>query len=152
MLPDILQVKDLTLTTVHGSIVSDITFSIAPAEIVALTGPSGSGKSSIAHAILGLLPPGMYHQTGSISIKLKDGTSKSLPTEISKWDQIRGSIVGFVQQDMYGAFDPVMKMGKQINQLLRERSAQEYSDIEVAIKDRMIEIGLKDVHRIYTSY
>lgn len=41
----------------EADVLCDISFSVEPGECVALTGPSGSGKSSLVRVLLGLLPP-----------------------------------------------------------------------------------------------
>ena len=41
-----------------GPVVSEVSFSVDRGDVVAVVGQSGSGKSTIARAVLGLLPPG----------------------------------------------------------------------------------------------
>ena len=53
----LLKVNNLTLTSRNGVIVEHLSFEIKRGEIVALTGKSGSGKTSIAHALLNVLRP-----------------------------------------------------------------------------------------------
>src|SRR5688572_26194765 len=54
----LLQVKELTIRTRSGeNLLSDISFHIEPSELVALTGMSGSGKSSLLQSLAGLMEP-----------------------------------------------------------------------------------------------
>ncbi|MBL4558817.1 MAG: ATP-binding cassette domain-containing protein [Rhodobacteraceae bacterium] len=54
----LLTVEALTLDIAGAPILRDLSFALAPGEIVGLAGESGSGKSLTALAIAGLLPPG----------------------------------------------------------------------------------------------
>jgi peptide/nickel transport system ATP-binding protein len=57
----VLDVQNLTVRLPAGAdrinAVEDVSFSVAPGEIVCVVGESGSGKSVTAHAVMGLLPP-----------------------------------------------------------------------------------------------
>ncbi len=151
MLPILLQVEHLNLTTSRGSIVTNIFFDIKRGEIVALTGKSGSGKSSIALAILGLLPPDIK-SSGHIFYTKRDGEKIAYPTDHHKWTDLPGREIGFIQQDMYGAFDPVMRMGKQMMMIIRERTLKDSTTIESELKDRLKEVGLSETKRIWNSF
>lgn len=68
MTHDGLKVENLSVSLGDSIILRDISFSIAPGEIVALLGPSGCGKSTLLKAITGLVS----HQTGSILFDSQD--------------------------------------------------------------------------------
>lgn len=70
MTHDGLEVRNLSVSLVDAKILHDISFFIAPGEIVALLGPSGCGKSTLLKAITGLVS----HQTGSMIFDAKDLT------------------------------------------------------------------------------
>jgi hypothetical protein len=61
-------------------------------------------------AILGLLNRGVQQVTGKITCPCKTCVL-SLPGDIDLWPSVRGTHIGFTQQDVYGAFDPVIRMG-----------------------------------------
>jgi len=52
-----LRVSDLTVSFDRKPVVSGISFSLMPGEILGFVGESGSGKSVTALALMGLLPP-----------------------------------------------------------------------------------------------
>jgi peptide/nickel transport system ATP-binding protein len=118
---------------------------------VALTGKSGSGKTSVAMAILDLLPPGIRFTEGMI--RWTHGQeSLTLPEDRSAWPKLRGSAIGFTQQDVFSAFDPVLTMGRQMLMIIRERSLHHGSGFEMELRMKMEEVGLHDIDRLWHSY
>lgn len=147
----ILKVDRLSLEATTGFIIKNFSFSIDKGEIVALTGRSGSGKTSIAMAILGMLSDGMRHSDGTITFVHEDGSAMILPDDMARWASLRGRYLGFIQQDVYGAFNPVLKIGKQILMLVNERINQEYIET-IDLKEILSEVGISDSDRILNSY
>ena len=70
---------------------SDVTFSLAPGDAAAISGPSGSGKSSLLYVLGGLEPP----STGTVSLGGRDVFALR-PSELAEF---RNAQVGFVFQD-----------------------------------------------------
>ncbi len=85
-------------------VISDLTLDVNEAEIVAILGSSGSGKSLLAHSILGILPYNS-HVTGEIKYK---GT---LLTQDMK-EQLRGKEICLIPQSV-NFLDPLMKVSEQ---------------------------------------
>ncbi|MBY6113466.1 ABC transporter ATP-binding protein [Mameliella alba] len=107
--PPLLDISALTVE-IHGKRILDaIDLHIAPGEILALTGESGSGKSMTALAAMGLLPQAARVQ-GTISL---DGTDLlALPER--KLCAIRGNDIGMVFQEPMTALNPVQTIGRQV--------------------------------------
>lgn len=148
----LLSVQGLTLSSRQKPIVSDFSFNIQAAEIVALTGPSGSGKSSIALAILDLLPAGISFNTGRFEWNGRSGEKLLYPEDKTSWQELRGRKIAMLQQDVFGIFDPVLKIGRQMMMILHEKSEHQLPDAESALKNRMSALGLGDTERIWNSY
>lgn len=114
----VLDVKDLKVTfaTDVGDVfaVKDVSFSVAPGEIVAIVGESGSGKTVTAKTILGLLPETATSR-GAVIVSGHDIISVS-PHELR---QIRGRDVAMVFQEPSTALNPVYTVGWQIAEGLR---------------------------------
>ncbi|WP_037403098.1 ATP-binding cassette domain-containing protein, partial [Sinorhizobium fredii] len=68
--PD-LSIAALSIDSPEGRIVSDISLALERGRPVTLLGESGSGKSLVAQAIMGNLPPGLY-ATGRVVFKGTD--------------------------------------------------------------------------------
>lgn len=146
----LLSVKDLTLSTSKKLIVGDISFEIEAGEIVALTGRSGKGKTSIANAILGHFTQGVSLQKGIIEFQSKLHGPIVLPKDSGLWPSIRGKEIGFIQQDVFGAFNPTQRMGDQILSIASLRSGRQITKEEFTA--RLSETGLSDFDRILQSY
>jgi peptide/nickel transport system ATP-binding protein len=90
--------------------VDDVTFSVRPKEIVGLIGESGSGKSTIASAILRLLPHGGKVVAGDI--RLNGGSLLGLDEDALR--RLRGAEVAFIPQNAMSSMNPLMTVGDQV--------------------------------------
>jgi len=111
--PALLELSNLTVefTTAQGclTVVRDVSFKIAPGEVLGLVGESGSGKSVAALSILRLLPPQARIQ-GTIQFRGED--LLTLPE--LQMRQIRGAGISMIFQEPMTALNPVMRVGDQI--------------------------------------
>lgn len=110
----ILSVKDLSvsfqmydngLEKYDLKVISNLTLDVRPGEIVAIVGSSGSGKSLLAHAVMGLLPENASI-SGEISYKGKVLSQKEK-------EALRGKEMALVPQSV-SYLDPLMKVGTQV--------------------------------------
>jgi oligopeptide transport system ATP-binding protein len=111
---EVLQVQDLTVDYGTNLGASDVAFSIAAGEILALIGETGSGKSSTALAIARLLPPSAA-VSGHVWIQGVDVFALT-PSEFRS---MRGPKVAFIPQDAMAALNPVMTVGAKIGEMYR---------------------------------
>lgn len=89
----------------HDSkVISDLTIDVDESEIVAILGSSGSGKSLLAHSILGILPYNS-HVTGQIKYK-----NDVLDQELK--EKLRGKEICLIPQSV-NFLDPLMKVSEQ---------------------------------------
>lgn len=113
----ILDVQNLSITyrTREGTLkaVRDVSFQVAPGEAYGLIGESGSGKSSIAYAVMHYLRGG--DTAGRILLGNRDVTAMS-PAELMA---IRGGTVAMVYQDPMSSLNPAIKVGEQIAEVIR---------------------------------
>src|SRR5208337_436686 len=111
--PPLLEVRNLTVefATAQGSVIAvrDVSFQIAPGEVLGLVGESGSGKSVSALAILRLLPP-QARIRGEIRFRGEDLLSMPEP----QMRPIRGAGISMIFQEPMTALNPVMRVGDQI--------------------------------------
>ena len=128
--------------------VREVSFSIAPGEVLGLVGESGSGKSAISLAMLRLLDPNA-RVTGRI---LLDGIDL-LTLPISAMRAHRGRDIAMIFQEPMTALNPVMSIGKQIAEALATHHP-ELSRKEV--RRRAVEalelVAIPDAARRYGDY
>ncbi|MBX9749636.1 MAG: ABC transporter ATP-binding protein [Roseococcus sp.] len=110
----LLQVKNLRVEfpTRRGTLVAldDVSFDIAPGEVLGVVGESGAGKSMTGAAIIGLLePPG---RIASGQILLEGRRIDHLPYEQMR--QIRGRQIGAIFQDPLTTLNPLYTIGRQL--------------------------------------
>jgi peptide/nickel transport system ATP-binding protein len=90
--------------------VENVSFRIFPGEVVGLAGESGSGKSTIAHAMLRILPAPALITGGQVLYSGKDIFKLSLP----ELEQFRWQKMSIVFQSAMNALNPVLRIRDQI--------------------------------------
>ncbi|WP_087974485.1 ABC transporter ATP-binding protein [Oceanobacillus rekensis] len=121
----LLEVKDFSLSfrqykkglrETKLQVIRNLNMTIHEGEIVAVVGASGSGKSLLANAILGILP----------EHALLDGTLnyKGVMLTQELLEQIRGKEISLIPQSV-NALDPIMKTGKQVQSVIRNGDKKE---------------------------
>jgi peptide/nickel transport system ATP-binding protein len=110
----LLQVKNLVVEfpSRKGTLraLDDVSFDIAPGEILGVVGESGAGKSLTGAAIIGLLePPG---RVGSGEILLEGQRIDNLP--YAQMRAIRGRKIGAIFQDPLTSLNPLYSVGRQL--------------------------------------
>ena len=137
---EFLDVRNLTVQyTSMGSVihaVNGISFRLNKGETLALVGETGAGKTSIAKAILRILPDvsaksgGEVYFQGTDMMKLKE----------KEMQKIRGHKISMIFQDPMTALNPTMRIGRQISEVVsaHRNISKEESEIE---GKRMLELG-----------
>jgi len=116
----ILEVSSLNLSfTTYGrraQVLHDVSLSVSKGERVALIGQSGSGKTVTMRAIIGTLPmPPANIESGSISFEGRDLLNLTKPER----NRIKGTGISIVLQDPLLSFNPVLTIGRQMDDILR---------------------------------
>ncbi len=116
----LVEIRDLKVeaTTDAGrrvEIIKGVSFEIAPGEIVALIGESGSGKTTIALTLLGYARTGCRITGGSVSIA---GRDMALLSEAER-AKVRGVDVAYVPQSAAAAFNPAQRIMDQVIEITR---------------------------------
>lgn len=102
-------IRHLNIAINGKPIVDDVDLDIADGERVGLVGSSGSGKSMIARAMMGLLPA-TAQVTGSVEL----GGTQIVGASDAAVADLRGRYVGMVFQNPSAALNPVMTMAQQV--------------------------------------
>ena len=138
----VLDVVDLEVTyrTARGNAkaVDGVSFRIEAGEYLGLVGESGCGKSTIAKAVLGILPPngritgGRVDFMGRDLVRLSSGEMRKI-----RWDEL-----ALVPQSAMNGFDPVYTIEQQMDEAIQAHAALPAAEREKRIRDLFAMVGL----------
>ncbi|WP_240035570.1 ABC transporter ATP-binding protein [Hwanghaeella grinnelliae] len=153
-----MSVKDLTIQfrTDEGIIttVNEISFDIAPGEVLGLVGESGSGKSVSAKALMRLnAGNAIYGPKSSIVLNLDDGPVDVLALRREKDMQVvRGGAVSMIFQEPMASFAPAISIGDQmVEQLLVHTNMSKKEAREHSI-DMLARVGISEPSKRIDQY
>jgi oligopeptide/dipeptide ABC transporter ATP-binding protein len=145
---NLLQVMDLSVQfdTYHGRVeaIDEANLTIKKGEVIGLVGESGCGKTTMARAVLNVVPspPGKISQ-GKI---LFQGKNLLLMEEKELNSSIRGKAITLIPQDPLGSFNPLFSIGTQLLDIAG-RKFERPPDSQKS-KDHQREIEHKIVHML----
>lgn len=128
--------------------VQNVSFDVAPGEIVCLVGESGSGKSVIAFSIMGLLAKALNVSSGSINLLGEE----LVGVDEDRLRQLRCTRMGMIFQEPMTALNPVMRCGDQIDEVLSEHTTYSSAERRQRVLKMIEEVHLPDPERMYASY
>ena len=141
-MPPLLEVCNLAVqfASAQGAVtaVREVSFQIAPGEVLGLVGESGSGKSVSALAILRLLPP-QARISGTIRFRGED----LLATPEAQMRRVRGARISMIFQEPMTALNPVMRVGDQIAEAVLAHAASDTSGAKAPENLHQLNAGLK---------
>ncbi|MDB5398051.1 MAG: putative oligopeptide transport atp-binding abc transporter protein, partial [Rhodopila sp.] len=147
----VLEVRDLRVSYAHplGAVraVDGVSFSLAPNERFGLAGESGSGKSTMALAILRMIRPPGHIDGGRVFL---DGVELSGLTH-EAMRRLRLAGIALVPQGSMNSLNPVMRIGQQIADALADHGeALSRPVLHARIADLLSTVGLRpDVASMY---
>jgi len=149
----LLEISDLSVDfgRHHKQVLDQVSLDIEPGQRLGLVGASGSGKTMLALAVMGLLPDNA-HTHGSIKLQgreLVELTDKQMSA-------IRGRDMSMVFQEPMTALDPTMKVGRQVAELVtlhrdtaRDRDG---SGPRVKVGEALDRVGLGEASKVAKAY
>ncbi|AOO85060.1 ABC transporter ATP-binding protein [Bosea vaviloviae] len=139
-----LAVSGLQVRAGERPIVRDVAFTLTQGMPMTLLGASGSGKSLVAHAIMGSLPAGLS-ASGDVSLDGSDLLAAS-PAEIrARW----GRTIAILPQEPWLALDPTMRVGAQIGEVHRHLHSFGPAEARARAGCDLAEVGLGGRYRAY---
>ena len=130
-------IRDLRIAIGGKEIVHGVDLSIGDGERVGLIGASGSGKSMIARAMLGLLPPDVM-VTGSVML----GGAEVIGAADRTLADLRGRYTGMVFQNPGASLNPVLPVGRQVELPLRLHYDLTRSERVERVNAMLVKVGL----------
>jgi peptide/nickel transport system ATP-binding protein len=158
MTTPLISVQNLTLQfkTDEGLItaVDDVSFDIAPGEILGLVGESGSGKSVTAKSLMLLNPDNAaYDPKGHITLNI-DGEAIDVFSLANAQDRkvVRGGAISMIFQEPMASFAPAISIGGQmVEQLLIHSDMKAARAKEISI-EMLTRVGIPDPVRRFDQY
>jgi peptide/nickel transport system ATP-binding protein len=143
----LLEVRNLRVefNTRRGTLVAvdDVSFDIAPGEVLGVVGESGAGKSITGTAIIGLLePPG---RIAGGEVRLEGSRIDNLPAEALR--RIRGRRIGAIFQDPLTSLNPLYTIGQQIVETIQTHLPMNAQQARARAIELLGEVGISAPER-----
>ena len=129
---NVLEVRGLRIDAPQGVIVDGLDLTLGEGETIGIVGESGSGKSLTARALVGLLPSGL-HASGSVTFRGRE----LLGARERAWREVRGTEIALLLQDPFTMLNPLMRVGRQIDETAPARGQA---------AARLAEVGIREAH------
>ena len=152
----LLSIRDLTLSfpvrddepEIRETILDHVSFDIPRGKVVGVVGESGSGKSMTALAIMGLLRETARIESGSIQF---DGI-ELVGLDEKTYQGLRGDELSMIFQEPMTSLNPVMKIGRQVEETLQLHTKLTDANIHQRARQALENVGLEDVDELAKKY
>ncbi len=144
----------IVIEATRTPVVTDISFEIAPGEVLGVVGESGSGKTTVGLALLGHARRGLAIAGGSVLLGGRD----ILALSDEQLRRLRGSVVSYVPQDPASSLNPALRVGLQLREVLEAHAGERdgggagRADHSARIAEMMREVALPDDPRFLRRY
>src|ERR1700746_611398 len=130
-------------------IIDGVSLQVSERETFCLVGESGSGKSVTALTVMGLLQKNSLRPTGG-SVRLVG--EEFLPATDRRLRQLRATTMAMIFQEPMTALNPVVPVGRQIDEVLRAHTDLDARTRKARILAMMEQVRLPEVERIFASF
>src|ERR1700729_2849132 len=151
MTAPILSIRALSAVSELGDaqpILRNVSLDLAPGETLGLVGESGAGKSTIAKALLGVLPRTVSITRGQILFEGRD--LRTLPRRETR--AIFGDAIALVPQDPMTALNPGRRIEAQLTDGLRLRRSMNAREAHKRALELLAEVRIRDPERVLSAY
>ncbi|MBA2878617.1 peptide/nickel transport system ATP-binding protein [Anoxybacillus kamchatkensis] len=128
--------------------VDDVSLTVHENEVLAIVGESGCGKSALALSIIGLHPPERTKLEGTVVFKGKNLLTQS----VQALNQIRGKDIGMIFQDPLTALNPLMTVGKQIEESMDYHTTLSTAEKRNRTLELLEQVGISNPSQTYDRY
>lgn len=150
--PEVLRAEGLRVTyyTEDGPVspLTDFSVSIREREVVGLVGDAGSGKSTAALALMGVVRPPGRIDAGRILFAGEDLLGK----DEEALRELRGKDIGIIVQNPRGALNPMLRVGAQIGNVYRAHNKVSRNAAAGRAIDMLRKVGINDPERRVEAY
>ena len=145
----VLEIKDLEVELYSEKgplpVIDKVNLSIKEGEIVGIVGESGCGKSMLASAIMNLLNSPAKIAAGTIFYDGQDMTTLSS----KEFQKIRGNEISMIFQEPMTSLNPLMKVGKQIEEAIKAHEKVSNSELKERAIAAIREVGIPQPEKVY---
>lgn len=145
---EVLRTEGLGIAYGTRQAVHNISFSIKAGETVALVGESGSGKSTIAQALIGLLPASGRITSGHILLGGDDITRRSQ----RQLQALRGTRISLVPQDPGSSLNPVRTIGSQVAEMFHLHTDLAAAAVRTEVISLLERVGIRQPELRFSQY
>ncbi|MFO1132980.1 MAG: ABC transporter ATP-binding protein [Hyphomicrobiales bacterium] len=144
----VIDIRNLSARTIASPILRDVSLSVNAGEVLALVGESGAGKSTIAKAVLGILPAGIKVTAGNIFF---EGTDL-LTLAPAKLRELLGVRIALIPQDPLTSLNPARRIGDQLTDGLRRRAGMNRRQAFDKALALLNDVHIRDPERVLKRY
>ena len=141
----LLEIRNLQLGFGDRSVLNGVDLDLEAGGSLAVTGPSGAGKTLLARCLMGLNPPGV-RWSGDI---LWQGRTLR---KAKDWQGVRGSGMTMILQEPRTALNPVLSVGRQLGETLGLHQGLRGRDRHEAVRALLDEVRLDDLEQVCAAY
>lgn len=140
-----LSVGTLSESGERNTLVNDVSFRIAPKEILGIVGESGSGKSLTAMSIAGLAPIGLWRAARQVRIRETDMLERPDPSVLAR-------TVSLIYQDPMSTFSPSLRMGSQLGDVFRQHLGWDSRRVHRELVDALSALSTPEPERVLRQF
>ena len=146
----VLEIEALNLSLREGgrALLRGINLSLQEGDSLTVLGMSGSGKTMLCNTLLQTLDDAVFCMEGAIRFCGRDLCALRERDRLALY----GSEIVYIPQNPMTAFDPSMRLGRYMAQVLRLHENLRRSEVKQRVLDALAEAGLPECARIYASY
>ena len=144
----VIDIRGLSAETPVSPILRNVSLSVQAGDVMALVGESGAGKSTIAKAILGILPPAIRITSGEI---LFEGTDL-LTQSPARLRELLGLRIALIPQDPQTSLNPSRRVGDQLMDGLRLRAGMEKQKAVSKAVSLLNDVHIREPGRVMACY
>ncbi|QVL36415.1 ABC transporter ATP-binding protein [Aminirod propionatiphilus] len=147
----LLAVKNLSVEVRSGTeekrLLRDVSFELRKGSCLGILGESGSGKSLTCKSVMGLLGP-EYRVSGTVAYKGRD----LLSLRREEMRALRGSGIAMILQNPMTAFDPLLSIGSQMVETVRQHGPFSPAEARRRSLDALTLMGLRHPDDVFRQY
>lgn len=126
-------------------LLSAVDMEVPAGKVTMLLGGSGAGKTLLARALAGLLPSRLRMSRGRVFLKGREMNGRA-------WDDVRGREVFYAPQNAAASFNPVLTIGRQINECRPLAAGRTPAGTADELDELLVRLQFPDPARVMGAY